>query len=128
MGYDLCGSLGGGGGVVSGSISAVSGTVLFSDVGTKAIGVALPAGATVTRVEVNVTMLFDGTTPTLTVGDAAQHDRLMLAGENDLGQVALNIADVVYKYAAATQINAYLTIGGVPSQGSALIIVQYINL
>lgn len=71
------------------------------------VGTALPAGARVQWVKVNVTQAFNGTTEsTLSVGDAVDTDRLMTIAEVDLSEVGLYVSTVNYTYSSSTQVIA----------------------
>jgi hypothetical protein len=93
--------------------------------GANNIGSALPNNAVVLRVTAYVDQIFDGTTPVLEVGDAGDADRHMTTAENDLLTVGKYITDTYHLVTANNQLLATLTIGGVPTQGSVHIIVEY---
>jgi len=97
----------------------------YTDTGVNNIGTALPAGAKVRNVKLNVTQLFDGTTPVVKVGDAADDDRHMTEAENDLTVVALYETNVAWLYGSGTQVTATVTIGGTPTQGTAELEISY---
>jgi len=85
----------------------------------------VPANSIATKVMVSVTQTFDGTSPGLKVGDASDVDRLMTDQENKLNKVGVYKTDNLYLYGSATDVNATLTIGGSPSQGQALVYLEY---
>ncbi len=91
----------------------------------------LPRGAYITRVLIEVVTTFNGTTPSLVVGTvgaaynnmiAAADVNLAAAGVYDatrsLGRSLANAADVL-PYAL------YSNAGGAPSQGQAVIVIEY---
>lgn len=79
--------------------------LVFGSSGTLAIGSAIPAGSRVHKVIINVTTAFDGTTPTATVGDSSDPDRLLTDPEVDLTAVGTYVADCYYAYGSNTQTN-----------------------
>jgi hypothetical protein len=88
------------------------------------IGSALPANAVVRRVIVNVTVAFDGTAPTLEVGDAGDTDRHMLAAEVDLKTVGKYEISQYHLYGSSTQvIGTYAADSS--TAGQADIMVEY---
>lgn len=97
----------------------------YTDTGVNNVGAALPAAAKVHAVKLNVTQLFDGTTPVVKVGDAVDDDRHMTEAENDLTEVGLFQTEVSHLYGSGTQVTATVTIGGVPTQGTAELEVIY---
>jgi len=99
-------------------------TVAYTDTGANNVGAVVPAGAKVLEARVNVTQAFDGTTPTLTVGDAVDPDRLLTALENGLTEVVLFTAPVEYTYGSETQITATIAVSGA-STGQCLITVLF---
>jgi hypothetical protein len=92
-------------------------TLTYEDTGDNNVGSPVPIGATILGILVNIKTTFDGTTPTLIVGDATVDDRFIAAADVDEGSTGVTDKWVLYTYAAATQIVANLTIGGSPSQG-----------
>lgn len=85
----------------------------------------IPANAFLTRVKVNVTEVFDGTTPTLEIGDGTDPDRHMTALGNKLNKLGLYETSNLYLYGGATNVNATLTIGGTPTQGQCTVYIEY---
>jgi hypothetical protein len=97
----------------------------YTDTGVNAVGSALPANARVRSVKLNVTQLFDGTTPVVKVGDSVDDDRHMTEAENNLAVVGVYQTEVAHTYGSSTQVNATVTIGGTPSQGTAELEIEY---
>lgn len=88
------------------------------------IGSQIPANAIVTKVVVNVTQAFDGTAPTLDIGDAGDTDRFMGNAEIDLKTVGVYISDVHYLYGALTQALATYA-ADASAAGQAAILLEY---
>lgn len=82
-------------------------------------------GSKVTSVTVTVNSVFDGT-PSLTVGDAGDNERLMTADENDLEDAFSyeSTPNYVYTNAVDTEVYAYLSVSGA-SQGNVTVTVSY---
>lgn len=99
-------------------------TVLFGSAATLNIGAALPLGAIAKKVIVSVTQAFDGTSPTLDIGDAGDANRLMDNAEIDLKTVGLYVSDVYNLYGAATQLQAAYAADS-STVGQADILVEY---
>lgn len=78
------------------------------------------------RVKVNVTVAFDGTNPTLQIGDAGDTDRLMTTNEVNLKAIGQYIAECYYNYAVATDIIATYAADS-STAGAATITVEVIN-
>lgn len=91
------------------------------------IGAQLPTNAIVQKVSVNVTQAFNGTNPTLEIGDAGDADRFMATDEICLDKVGLYYAQVQHLYGADTQTLANLVKGVGNTQGSASILVDYVT-
>ena len=109
-------------GAAAGSIKAVTATVSLSAAGSTNVGAALPAGATVLSVKVNVTAA-DTATGTLVVGKAGG-SQYMTASENDTQTTGLYMAECYVVEASSEQVQA--TVGGTPGgSGSATVIVTY---
>jgi hypothetical protein len=84
----------------------------------------VPSGSRIIEVMVNVTQVFDGTTPTAEVGDVSDSDRFMITDEIDLETVGLYTAKNLYLYGASTDVNLTLTVSGA-SQGQATVLLTY---
>lgn len=100
-------------------------TLLHTDIGANLIK-NVPSGAYAVRVKVNVTQVFDGTNPYLEVGDAADPDRHMTSTQQNLGKVGLYKTEALYLYGVATDVNATLTIGGAPTQGQCVVMLEWL--
>jgi hypothetical protein len=84
----------------------------------------LTLSARVTSIAITVGTIFDGS-PSLTIGDSSDNDRLMTANEIDLGIADTYIAIPAHLYNAGSTVNAYYTAGGA-SAGSATILLTYV--
>lgn len=84
----------------------------------------VPANARVLGVTVSVTQAFNGTAPTLIVGDAGDTDRFMPAAEIDLKTVGTYYAKVSHLYSVETQITGTYVADG-SAAGAANILVEY---
>jgi hypothetical protein len=85
----------------------------------------LPAGTVINEVDVNVTSAFDST-PTLSIGDDQDHQRLMSVADIDLNFVGnyTNLSN--FNYAVNTQVRAYFDTA-LSTRGSAEVTLTYIN-
>jgi hypothetical protein len=84
----------------------------------------LTLSARITSIAITVGTIFDGS-PSLTIGDSSDNDRLMTANEIDLGIADTYIAIPTHLYNAGSTVNAYYTAGGA-SAGSATILLTYV--
>jgi hypothetical protein len=86
----------------------------------------ISSGKKVTSVTVNVTGAFDGSAPTLTVGDAGDNDRLQEADDNDLAEAYAYESTPNFVYSSATDesILVYFTASG-STTGTAVVTVTY---
>jgi hypothetical protein len=110
----------------SGVIQSRKASLAFGTSSPLNIGSVVPANARALRVIVSVTQVFNGTTPTLDIGDAGDTDRLMPNVEIDLRTVGVYVADVSYLFSGETQIiGTYVAGGGSPSTGAAHILVEW---
>ena len=110
-------------GSASGDVKAVSATVDLSAGGTTNIGLALPAGATVLSVKVNVTAP-DTATGTLAVGTSVTANAFMSTSENDTQTAGLYLAECMVTNAGSVQVIA--TVAGTPGgAGTCKVLVQY---
>lgn len=82
------------------------------------------AGKLVYVVELYVKVPFDGTGAQVTIGDAAQLDRLMSATENDLSAVGGNHSTPVHAYGSDTPILLSITPGAGATQGSGVLVLR----
>ena len=109
-------------GSATGDVKAVKATISLASTGSFNIGSALPAGATILQVKVNVTSADTGT-GTLVVGKSGGNE-YMTASENDTQTVGMYIAEDMVTEAGSEQVQA--TVGGTPAgAGSATIVVTY---
>ena len=92
--------------------------------GTTAIG-TVSDGSRINLISVEVTQAFDDS-PTLTIGDASDNDRLVTNDEIDLGSVGTYTIQPAYQYSTGSDatINAYFNVASA-TQGSAKILVSY---
>lgn len=89
------------------------------------IGDAVPAGGTVLGWMVQTDTIFDGTTPTLDIGDSGDDDAVGDQTEIDLETAGLDTGDCWVEYVSQTQIIG--TIGGSSAtQGAGTILIKYI--
>lgn len=93
---------------LSGVVQKRDVAVTYETASPVSVGAALPASARVLEVKLDVTQAFDGSGPTLTVGDAGTPARFMALDENDLTEVALQCADASHLYSLSTQVTATL--------------------
>jgi hypothetical protein len=99
-------------------------TILFNSSSPVDIGAVLPSGAIVKKVIVSVSQAFDGTAPTLTIGDVGDTDRLMLDAEIDLKTVGVYVSDIFHLYGANTQVTGTL-VPDSSTVGQASVLVEY---
>ena len=89
------------------------------------IGSAVPDASTVIKFMVQVDTIFDGTTPTLSIGDAGDTDRIATTAEIDLETAGLYTDDKWVEYASSTQLTGTLTVSGATA-GAASVVIMYI--
>jgi hypothetical protein len=99
--------------------------ITFSNTGANNVGAVVPAGAKVLAVLVKVTELFNGTSPTLSVGKAGAVDELQATTDNDLTKTGMNPVWALLTYASATQLIATLSVTGSPSTGACEIAIIF---
>jgi hypothetical protein len=94
----------------------------FNDVGggSKSLG-TIKSGQVVGEVALKILTSFDGGTQ-ITIGDAAAQGRLMTIAQNSPADVEDYENDPNYQYTSQTELFVYFP-GGIPTQGSGLIIV-----
>jgi len=80
--------------------------IAYTDTGVVNIGTAVSANGRVLGIWINVTQVFNGTTPTLIVGDAGDTDRFVATTEVDLKTIGLYKLDVSHLYSVLTQVYA----------------------
>jgi hypothetical protein len=100
-------------------------TILHSSGASTVIG-NISSGKKVTSVTVNVTVAFDGSEPTLTVGDASDTNRLQEADDNDLKEAYAYESTPNHVYSSATDesILVYFDADG-STTGTAVVTVTY---
>jgi len=99
-------------------------TLAFNTSSPLNIGAVVPSGAIITKVVVNVTQAFDGTAPTLNIGDSGDADRLMDEDEIDLKTVGIYVSDLHHLYGSNTQIEAAY-VADSSAVGQASLLVEY---
>lgn len=99
-------------------------TITYTNTGANAI-CTVPANAQVVRAKVRVTQAFNGTSPSLIIGDAGDTDRHMEAIHVDLTTVGLYEVDLLYLYGSSTAVNATLAVTGSPSTGQCTVELEY---
>ncbi len=89
----------------------------FNDVGTNAIGAAVPAGVAVSA-RINVTIIFNGAS-TAEIGHAGDASQLMATGLSDLSRLGLFLATIDETLVPATVYNVTVA-GAAPTTGAAI--------
>ena len=69
------------------------------------------AGKLIYSVKLIITEGFDGANPTIEIGDADDHDRLLSSSIMDITAMGANEVFPNYSYAARTAVNFYITPG-----------------
>lgn len=111
---------------VSNIVRARRVTIDFNDAdGAINIGDLIPANAIVLRGVANVTQAFDGTNPSLEVGDAGDTDRFAATNEICLDTVGLYKFETYHLYGADTQAIATLVKGAGNTQGQVSLVLEY---
>lgn len=96
----------------------------FNDGGSGTLA-TVPAGTLIFWPRFIVTTTFDGTTPTLKIGDGVDDDRLMQVGDSNLAAAGHDYADRAGYYAAQTDVTYTLSTGG-STQGQIVVVLpQY---
>jgi hypothetical protein len=98
--------------------------IAYTDSGAINVGAAVSANGRVSGIWINVTQVFNGTTPTLTVGDAVGADRYVTTAEVDLKTVGLYKLDASHLYSVSTQVTATL-VPDSSTTGAANITLHY---
>lgn len=88
------------------------------------VGSALPTNAVVTRILVNVTQAFNGTSPTVTFGVTGNTAQLSAANEVDLKTTGVYVIDAYQLYASNEQVLATY-VASASSAGAASILMEY---
>lgn len=83
---------------------------------------SVPAGALILRATVVVRSAFDGTAPTLDIGDAGDPDRLVSPADVDLKTAGVYELSPGYEYSALTALTAALDIDGSTTGAGAIVI------
>lgn len=96
----------------------------YGDATPELIGTAF-AGKTIISVQLLVTQAFDGTSPSLTIGDAGNNSRLMASSDNDPATVGQYETHPVYAYGSDTAVKLYITPGAGATQGRGLVVITY---
>ena len=84
---------------------------------------SIPAGKRVLRCHVKVETTFDGAAPTLSVGDAGSVGRLQATTDNAPGTADVYSSTPMHRYAAATNVNVYIT-PDASTQGAGVVILE----
>jgi len=98
--------------------------LVFGSAGSLNVGTVIPIYGRILRVCINVTQAFNGTAPTLTVGDGSDADRFMTVDENNLKSLGCYWIDTFYMMPSETQITATY-VADSSSQGAATIFVEW---
>lgn len=85
--------------------------------------VTATANKLVYSVQIHIRVPFNGTGAALTVGDAAQPDRLMKATENDVLTVGANTTAPAYMYTVNTPLLLSITPGAGATQGAGVLVL-----
>tara|TARA_B110000444_G_scaffold40001_1_gene35775 strand:+ start:2247 stop:3314 length:1068 start_codon:yes stop_codon:yes gene_type:complete len=94
--------------------------------GTSAVIGNISSGKKVTNVTINVTTAFDGSAPTLTVGDSGDNDRLHEADDNDLAEAYAYESTPNFVYSSATDESILVYFNADSSTtGTAVVTVTY---
>lgn len=95
----------------------------FGDATPATVTTAL-AGKLVYAVQLHIRTPFDGVGAALTVGDAAQTDRLMRASENDPFTTGSNTTAPAYAYGADTTVQLGIIPGAGATQGAGVLVLN----
>lgn len=88
------------------------------------VGTVIPIDGRILRACVNVTQAFNGTAPTVCIGDGGDNDRFMKVEENNLKETGCYWIDTFYTMLAETQILAAYSADS-SSQGAATLFVEW---
>lgn len=94
--------------------------------GAAVVALKVPAGARVTGGLLVVETVWDGTTPTVDIGDDLDTDRYSASPISLAAAAATALTVTGYKYLEGNTIDLLLSVTGSPSQGSAQLIVEYV--
>lgn len=90
---------------------------IHTETGSNNLGDPVEQDGILTKFIINVTTAFDGSSPTIEIGDAGDADRFVVTGDVDLETVGVYIVDLFYRYGAQTQVTTTITASGA-SQGT----------
>lgn len=82
--------------------------IAYTDSGVINVGAEVSANGRVSGIWINVTQTFNGTTPTLTVGDGGDADRFVTTDEVNLKATGVYKLDASHLYSVLTQVTATL--------------------
>lgn len=101
-------------------------TITFNDAdGVINISNLVPANAIVLKVKQQVSQAFNGTTPTIKIGDAGDDDRFATVLESCIDMVGIYVSETYHLYGTDTQVIATLAKGG-STAGQVNIVVEYV--
>lgn len=89
--------------------------------------VTLPVGSRVVECKLQIDTLFNGTSPTINIGDSGSNSRFMASATAVPGSTGVKTnRDLAYKYASQTTVNVY--IGGTgASTGAATVLLKVVH-
>ena len=97
----------------------------FADTGVNLLD-SLPAGSIVTAAQIDVQVVWDDALPGARVGISGTDDLFMEEKDSDLAKVGLYKVNIHHLFGSATPVNLTLNNNaGTPTQGSAVLLVQY---
>jgi hypothetical protein len=96
----------------------------YGDATPEFIGTA-PAGKLIETVRIYITQAFNGTSPSLTIGDAGDTDRLMAAVQNNPAAIGMYESFPIHSYGGATAVNLYIVPGAGATTGAGLVVITY---
>lgn len=96
----------------------------FGDISPSPVFTALP-NVQFSELEITITTPFDGEGALLSVGDSAQHNRLISATDNAPSEIGRYLITPNYVYSVDTQINLYITPGTAATTGSGILTIRY---
>ena len=95
----------------------------YGDATPASVDPKVPAGCMVVKVGLHLDVPFNGVGAALTVGDAGDTDRLMLATQNDPTTAASYETHPTYRYVAETTITLSITPGTGGTQGRGVLTI-----
>lgn len=98
-------------------------TFAWGDVSPRAL-VIVGAGKVVERITVFIEEAFDGTAPSIQIGDAGQPGRLLTTDDNDPATVGSYTVFPGHSYGVDTAINLTIDPGAGGSHGSGLVVIE----